>query len=50
MCRTALARSSSSLQQWISDPQALKKGTTMPPTQADSETLQAVATYLSSLR
>jgi cytochrome c1 len=38
------------LQQWISDPQALKKGTTMPPTQADSETLQAVATYLSSLR
>jgi cytochrome c oxidase subunit 2 len=38
------------LQRWIANPQAIKPGTTMPPTQTDTETLHALATYLASLR
>jgi cytochrome c oxidase subunit 2 len=38
------------LERWIADPSALKKGTTMPATNADAETLRALAAYLSSLR
>jgi cytochrome c oxidase subunit II len=38
------------LERWIADPPAVKKGTTMPATHTDPETLRALAAYLSSLR
>jgi cytochrome c oxidase subunit 2 len=38
------------LERWIADPSAVKKGTTMPATNTDGETLRALAAYLSSLR
>jgi cytochrome c oxidase subunit II len=37
------------LERWIANPQALKQGTTMPPTQTDPATLHALAAYLASL-
>ena len=37
------------LERWITNPQTLKQGTTMPPTNVDPETLHALAAYLSSL-
>jgi cytochrome c oxidase subunit 2 len=38
-----------SLERWISNPQAIKQGTTMPPTDLDPNTLHALAAYLTSL-
>jgi cytochrome c oxidase subunit 2 len=38
------------LMRWIADPQAVKPGTTMPPTPTDPDTLRALAAYLASLR
>ena len=38
------------LQKWIADPDAIKKGTTMPATNVDADTLDALVTYLSSLQ
>ena len=38
------------LERWIGDPSAVKKGTTMPATSTDAETLRALAAYLSSLK
>ena len=38
------------LARWIANPDAEKKGATMPPTQTDPQTLRALAAYLSSLR
>ena len=38
------------LEGWIANPQAIKQGTTMPPTQTDAETLHALAAYLASLQ
>ena len=38
------------LARWITNPQAEKQGTPMPPTQTDPDTLRALAAYLSSLR
>jgi cytochrome c oxidase subunit II len=37
------------LQRWITNPDAIKKGTTMPATNVDPDTLHALALYLSSL-
>ncbi len=37
------------LEAWISDPQAIKPGAKMPPTELDSEELQALVAYLQSL-
>jgi cytochrome c oxidase subunit 2 len=38
------------LERWIANPDAIKKGTTMPATSTDPDTLHALATYLASLR
>jgi cytochrome c oxidase subunit II len=38
------------LEQWIANPDSIKKGTTMPPTVTDAETLHALALYLSNLK
>jgi cytochrome c oxidase subunit II len=38
------------LKRWISNPDSVKKGTTMPATNVDPDTLDALATYLASLR
>jgi cytochrome c oxidase subunit II len=37
------------LERWISNPQAIKPGTTMPATSTDPQTLHALAMYLASL-
>jgi cytochrome c oxidase subunit 2 len=37
------------LEAWISDPQAIKPGAKMPPTELDAEELQALVAYLQSL-
>jgi cytochrome c oxidase subunit 2 len=39
----------STLERWITNPDSIKKGTTMPPTSTDADTLRALAQYLSSL-
>ena len=38
------------LMRWIANPDGEKKGTTMPATQTDPDTLRALATYLASLQ
>jgi cytochrome c oxidase subunit 2 len=38
------------LMRWIANPDGEKKGTTMPATQTDPDTLRALATYLASLK
>jgi cytochrome c oxidase subunit II len=38
------------LKQWITSPDSIKKGTTMPATNVDADTLDALATYLASLK
>ena len=35
---------------WILDPQSIKPGTKMPPTQLDPQSLQALLAYLGSLK
>lgn len=45
-----LPNNSGSLAGWILDPQRLKPGTTMPPNNLSGEDLQALVTYLESLR
>src|ERR1051326_1853395 len=37
------------LERWIANPESIKKGTTMPPTVTDADTLHALAAYLASL-
>jgi cytochrome c oxidase subunit II len=44
------ANDAPTLERWIANPQAIKQGTTMPPTQTDAETLHALAMYLASLK
>jgi cytochrome c oxidase subunit 2 len=38
------------LERWISNPQSIKQGTTMPATSTDADTLHALSAYLSSLQ
>ena len=38
------------LKQWVTNPDAIKKGTTMPATNVDPDTLDALAAYLASLK
>jgi cytochrome c oxidase subunit 2 len=38
------------LERWITDPGGIKKGTTMPATSTDADTLRALAQYLASLK
>jgi cytochrome c oxidase subunit 2 len=38
------------LERWISDPDALRQGTTMPATHTDAATLRVLAMYLASLK
>jgi cytochrome c oxidase subunit 2 len=45
-----LPNDADTLQKWVADPSALKKGTTMPATRTDPDTLSALAAYLSSLK
>jgi cytochrome c oxidase subunit 2 len=46
----AAGNDTATLERWIANPQAIKQGTTMPPTQTDAQTLHALATYLASLK
>jgi cytochrome c oxidase subunit II len=46
----AAANDTATLERWISNPQALKQGTTMPATTTDAEILRVLAAYLSSLK
>jgi cytochrome c oxidase subunit II len=43
------ANDTATLERWIANPDSIKKGTTMPPTATDPDTLHALAAYLSSL-
>ncbi len=40
----------SALKQWITNPDGIKKGTTMPATNVDPDTLDALVAYLASLK
>jgi cytochrome c oxidase subunit 2 len=45
-----LENSLASMEGWISNPQAIKPGNTMPAVALDADSLRALASYLESLK
>jgi cytochrome c oxidase subunit 2 len=45
-----LTNTRANLERWVSDPQTIKPGAKMPPTELDPDQLQAVLTFLQSLK